>query len=485
MQPAPSDLRYAAPETRSAQAWLGLALGVLVVAGVFAAMVVIGRMPPFDRFVTDPLFFKRCLVVHVNLALVAWFYSFIAVLLGLLPGRGESGRLARRAPQLAVAGVAGMLVAAALPGARPVLSNYIPMIDHPLFSLGQLVFAAAVLLGVSDRRLWTAAPAEPAVLALPAAARIGLRATAAALWLAALTFAISFAHLPPGVAPEVRFELLVWGGGHVLQLACTLAMLSAWVLLLEPSLGRSPVSGRAAGWLCAALVLPWLSAPLLALAGTWSASYREGFTHFMQWSIFPGVLVFLGLCLRALRGARAAGARAPRLADPGVVAFAVSAALTVLGFALGAAIRGSNTMVPAHYHASIGGVTVAFMAVAYRLLPAFGFPIATRGLRRATAWQPVVYGVGQMVFAAGFGLAGAHGMSRKAYGAEQAARGAAETIGLVVMGVGGFAAIAGGLLFLGLVFVIWRRAPGARAAAAAWRNRWTREIPTASIRSRG
>jgi hypothetical protein len=485
MQPVPSDPRHAAPEAAAARAWFALALGVLVVAGVFAALVVIGRMPPFDRFVTDPLFFKRCLVVHVNLALVAWFYSFIAVLLGLLPGRGESGRLARGAPRLAAAGVVAMLVAAALPGARPILSNYIPAIDHWLFALGQLLFGAAVLVGVSDRRLLAAAPAEPAVLAIPAAARTGLRATAAALWLAALTFAVSFAELPSGVAPEVRVELLVWGGGHVLQLACTLAMLSAWVLLLTPALGRSPLSGRGAAWLCAALVLPWLSAPLLALEGTWSASYREGFTHFMQWSIFPGVLVFLGLCVRALRGAGVRGRRAVGLPDPGAVAFGVSAALTVLGFALGAAIRGSNTMVPAHYHASIGGVTVAFMAVAYRLLPAFGLPIATRALRRATALQPVVYGVGQMVFAAGFGLAGAHGMSRKAYGAEQATRGTAETIGLVVMGVGGFAAIAGGLLFLGLVFVVWRRAHAARAADAAWRNRWTREIPTASIRSRG
>ncbi len=44
-------------------------------------------MPPFDRLVSDPLFFKRGLVIHVNLALVAWFYSFIAALLFLVPGK--------------------------------------------------------------------------------------------------------------------------------------------------------------------------------------------------------------------------------------------------------------------------------------------------------------------------------------------------------------------------------------------------------------
>ncbi len=73
-------------EMQCAGQWLGLALGVLALAGLFSLVVVVGRMPPFDRLVTDPLFFKRGLVVHVNLALVAWFYSFVAALLFLLPG---------------------------------------------------------------------------------------------------------------------------------------------------------------------------------------------------------------------------------------------------------------------------------------------------------------------------------------------------------------------------------------------------------------
>jgi heme/copper-type cytochrome/quinol oxidase subunit 1 len=134
----------------------------------------------------------------------------------------------------------------------------------------------------------------------------------------------------------------------------------------------------------------------------------------------------------------------------------VSALLTLLGFALGAGIRGSNTMIPAHYHASIGGITAAFMTVTYLMLRAFGFSISTRRLRRAAAWQPITYGVGQMIFASGFALAGIYGMSRKTYGAEQAGRGLGESIGLGVMGIGGLIAVVGGLLFLGIVASIWR-----------------------------
>jgi hypothetical protein len=479
------------PEVLCARRWLALALGVLVIAGVFSLVVVIGRMPPFDRTVTDPLFFKRGLVVHVNLALVAWFYSFVAALLYLLPGPARLGWISRHSAHLGAAGVAMMLLAAATPGTQPVLSNYIPVIDHWLFGWGQVLFGAAVIASFLDRRLLPGGKASGHFFEIPGAARSGLRAAAVALLLAAVTFGVSHANLPRGIATEVHYELLVWGGGHVLQLACSIAMITVWLILLTSALGRSPVSRPAATALFTALVVPWFISPLLATQGTWTSSYRVGFTNLMQWTIFPVVCIFLILCTaavaRAWREGRISGSA---VADPRVSGFLVSAALTLLGFGLGAAIRGSNTMVPAHYHASIGGVTVAFMTVTYLMLGAFGYAIPTPRLRRIAAWQPLVYGVGQMVFAAGFALAGAHGMARKSYGAEQAARGTAESIGLSVMGLGGLLAVVGGLLFLGVAIAIWRRRPDTNSISEAtltegsWRYQWAREIRIASIRSR-
>jgi heme/copper-type cytochrome/quinol oxidase subunit 1 len=136
--------------------------------------------------------------------------------------------------------------------------------------------------------------------------------------------------------------------------------------------------------------------------------------------------------------------------------------LTVLGLGLGLAIRGSTTMVPAHYHASVGAVTVAFMAATYALLGAFGLSLPGPRWRRALAWQPVLYGAGMGLLAAGFALAGSRGMGRKLYGAEQAARTLAESAGLAVMGVGGFVAVAGGVLFLVVVGAALGRGAHAR-----------------------
>jgi hypothetical protein len=202
------------------------------------------------------------------------------------------------------------------------------------------------------------------------------------------------------------------------------------------------------------------------MLGTWSPGYRDGFTNLMRWAIFPVLSLFLIACLRLLLvELRAGRIGLASIVDPRISGFLVSALLTLLGIALGAGIRGSNTMIPAHYHASIGGITAAFMAVTYLMLPAFGFSISTRRLRRAAALQPAVYGIGQMIFASGFALAGIYGMSRKVYGAEQAGRGLGESIGLGVMGVGGLIAVVGGLLFLGIVAAVWRQGSETRIRA--------------------
>jgi hypothetical protein len=422
------------------RAWLGLSIGVLVAAGAFAVGLVFARMPPFDTWVTDPAFFRRVLVYHVDLALVAWFVSFAAGLLFLLPARGRTAAHTHAGVWLAAGGLLAMALAVAMPGAAPILANYVPMIDHPLFAGGQLLFGAGVLTSLADGRLLA-----PGATNLPAAAVPGLRATGIAILLAAVTLGGSVLTRPVGASPEVFWERLNWGVGHTLQLVSVTAMVSVWLILAGESTGRAPMRRATSSALFAALLLPWMAAPLLAMAGTTSSVYQTGFTQLMRWGIFPVVCVFAVACLRALRGHTGAKARGVR----------VSVALTALGFVLGALIRGSNTVVPAHYHAAIGAVTAAFMTVTPSLLDRAGLPAATARARRWAAWQPVVYGGGQAVFAFGFALAGAHGTARKVYGAEQAGRGLAETIGLGVMGVGGLVAVAGGLLFLGLVLSRW------------------------------
>jgi hypothetical protein len=425
--------------------WLGLAVGSLVISGCFSLMLVAARMPPFDQLVTDPLFFRRALVVHVDLALIVWFYAWIGALSASLPGRHVAGPAGFA---LSALGVAMLIVGGLFTEGAPVLANYVPVVDTPLFLLGLVAFGAGLMVQLIGPRLLPWGDHAGTVAALPPAARTGVRAAMWAVLAAGVTFTLSVAGTDPTLEPALRFELIAWGGGHLLQFASTAAMLAVWVALTTPKLGR---------WghvLFAALVAPALLAPLLAVGGTHTAEYRVGFTRLMQFGIFPVVLVFVGVCGRAL--AQRLRAMGPQPLDVRTTGFVASAALAIVGFVLGALIRGSNTMVPAHYHASIGAVSAALMAMTWLLLRTHGVEAPAGRAGRWVARQPLVYAVGQMVFAAGFGMAGAGGMARKAFGAEQAVRTPLETAGLVVMGTGGLVAVAGGLLFLGLVIRAWR-----------------------------
>jgi heme/copper-type cytochrome/quinol oxidase subunit 1 len=114
------------------------------------------------------------------------------------------------------------------------------------------------------------------------------------------------------------------------------------------------------------------------------------------------------------------------------------------GGVLGLAISGSNVKIPAHYHGSIVGVTLAFMGLAYYLLPRMGFG---RPQGRLARLQPALYGGGQLLHIAGLLWSGGYGVQRKVAGSEQLLRTPEQVAGMGLMGIGGLLAVAGGVAF--------------------------------------
>jgi len=451
--------------TPAARRWVALAVMSLVISGLLSLSVVLGRLPGISHLISDPLFFKRCLVVHVNLALVVWFYAFIAGLAAMTT-RGVPSRLGAGAFAGAVLGVVLMLAGALAPGAAPILANYIPVIDHPLFLSGLALVGLSILVQAA---LLVAAPlAHPSTSGMPVEVAIGLRAALVALLLAGVTWAATQSRLPAGVDRLFTFEFSAWGAGHVLQVANVCAMLAIWLWLVARLTGHSLVGRRGALALFGVLLAPHLSAPLLAGLPALRHQYFHGSTELMRWGIFPVVLVTLGLILAHLArhrgGAEDASARALW------AGLRASVGLTVLGFILGAMIRDSSTLVPAHYHAALGGITASLMAVAYLVAARIALEDG-RGERSSQFWrwariQLIAFGVGQAVFAVGFGIGGLHGLGRKEYASEQS-RSLGEIAGLSVMGIGGLLATVAGVLFLVLILRElrhWWRTPSRPAA---------------------
>ena len=457
---APSAASVSASALQPARGWFLFAIGSLVLAGLLSLMLVVGRLPFLGWLFTDPLFFKRALVVHVDLAIVVWFQAGTLAFLGLALGPRLHRGVTAAALALAAAGVVGLLVGALMPGAQPVLSNYVPVIDHPIFFGGLIAWFTGAGLFFA---LALATPSRTDAKALAADVVIALRASAAANLLALVTFLGAWQTTPESV-PGVFYELVFWGGGHVLQTANVAAMLALWLHLLHRGTGRPVLAPIVATALLAALVLPQVVMPPLAFGGTTATSYFSMATHLMRWTIFPVVLVVLVLATVHVGRHRAAVA----WRDYRFIGLAGSVALTLLGFILGALIRGSSTLVPGHYHCAIGAVTIALMAAAYDFCADVAPQGAAPETPRRARLQLLLFGGGQAVFGLGFALAGAYGLGRKQYGAEQHVRSLGEYFGLSVMGLGGFVAVAGGILFLA---VMLRR-------IGAWRRDFSRVPPS-------
>jgi heme/copper-type cytochrome/quinol oxidase subunit 1 len=171
-----------------------------------------------------------------------------------------------------------------------------------------------------------------------------------------------------------------------------------------------------------------------------SVEHRDMHTWAMR---LGGGVAILPIALAVVIGLVTARARAGT--GPLRAALISSVLLFASGGLIGVFINGNNVMIPAHYHGSIVGVTLALMGLVYHLLPQLGY--RTPGLRLATL-QPGVYGAGQLMHIAGLVLSGGYGVKRKVAGAEQVLSTPGEIMGMGLMGLGGLVAIAGGLLFV-------------------------------------
>ena len=119
-----------------------------------------------------------------------------------------------------------------------------------------------------------------------------------------------------------------------------------------------------------------------------------------------------------------------------------------IGGLIGFLISGSNVTIPAHYHGSIVGVTLAMMGVCYALLPRLGYPLRHAKL---VIWQPILYATGQLMHVGGLVWSGGYGVQRKVAGSEQALDSIERVLGMGLMGLGGLISSIGGLLFLVIV----------------------------------
>ena len=451
---------YALPRPNAAQralarGWLGLGLVALAGSGLYAVLLVLARTPGLNQWFPVADFFRVALVVHVDLSVLVWFAAMAGMLWSLnSTERWQSWSWV--ALGACGGGTALMALGAFVQPGEAVMANYIPVLQGPLFLSGLVVFAIG--FGIEVLRTLAAAPKLGGVINGEKALRFGLTSSAVCVAEALLAFAWSLAVVPRQLELRAYYEILFWGGGHALQFAWTLLMLVGWLWLAQASGASVPLSPRIALLLLALALVSVFVTPYAYLAhDVVTVEHRNLHTWAMRFggglAIFPVTLAVV-LALLPLR-------RLQDVQKPLWGALVCSMLLFACGGVIGMLISGNNVKIPAHYHGCIVGVTLALMGLVYHLLPALGYAPA-RG--RLAAWQPWLYGIGQLMHIIGLVWSGGYGVQRKVAGSDQVLRSGAEVAGMGLMGLGGLLAVVGGLLFV--VVVLRATRPSRREVGA-------------------
>ncbi len=438
--------------------WSGLAVGSLAVAGVFALLLALSRVPGVENVLPWPIgFFDKGLVIHVVFSFVVWFLAVFGGMVQLATLRISGGAPRAKAlggPAVACAAAATVLLMAPalMDRGEATLNNYIPAITDPLYygGLGLLgaglgLAALRLLINVAGRTR----DLDPLSFSMTAAAITYL--------VALICFGLSYRALD-GVAPSHQFnEDLFWGGGHVLQFLNTILMVGAWYVLGQAAFkdgGPAPsFIYQVAAAMLALFTLP--SIFFILKYGVDEAIYIDIFTKF-QLGLGPPVFLVIAAIGIGLAERRRDGSLPWN--DPAFLCLALSVFVFSVGGWLGFFVDGADTRTPAHYHGVIAGITLSMMGLFYVFfLPLLGRPVK-RG--KVLSAQILMFGGGQALASIGLFLAGGYGAPRKTAGAAQGLEDLGAVIGMYMNGIGALIAVIGGVMFIFTVAKALIKSPG-------------------------
>lgn len=399
-------------------------------------------MPLFIRL------FHEALVVHVDLSVLVWFLSIACMFWSLAAPPPASGNVIipylNRAAQICfIIGMFFIAISPADPKGEGLMSNYIPVIMSPLFFFGLsllLCGVALILAYLFTNKTRCEVFSQPIKFAVFGSGIIGMFAVAAFVW--------SFQVMPRQIDGQQYYEMLFWGGGHVLQFIHTQILLVCWLWLATKLKPEFQPSKKLLYALFSVGPLAAIVTPIpYFLFDIASPEYRAFFTNgmIMAGGFAPFILSIFIIPILWSKRSKCKGENRALWA-----ALLMSVILFIYGGFLAGLIQGQNVVIPAHYHGSIVGVTLAFMGISYLLLPCFGYR-SVSGWKLAF-WQPIVYGFGQIMHISGLAYSGGYGgLQRKTPcgGGVDLAPDIKAAMGF--MGMGGLLAIIGGIMFVVVV----------------------------------
>jgi cytochrome c oxidase subunit I len=423
-----------------AKNWLILGVVCLALAGIAAFFVAAARTPKFMEYFSNPQLFQVALVIHVTLSVQAWMMSISAALWALFSSpRSFAPDLT--AVHISWFGIFLILFSPFIGTVAPILNNYIPVIDSPIFLAGIAIFVTGIVL--------------QAAIMLSSFSSVKIDSSRHALHFAAIAGACIMITVPLHwlivwqylQRPDIDlfnnthsfYETSFWASGHILQLVYTQMLLLCWIWLLESAGIKLAIKNKT-------LIFLWFINLLLGILPIIVTSsvepdtylFTQSFTEHMRFAPAPVLAIFGISMIVALWHGRAKF----RTAEYSTVL--VSGILFGLGGLLAYLIKGQNTVIPAHYHGSTVGVTLAMMGLAYSLTEKFSWTKPSQKWMKIQIW---IFGIGQILHITGLAVSGGYGAMRKTAGVVDEG----QSLWLGIMGAGGGLAVIGGLIFVVLM----------------------------------
>jgi cytochrome c oxidase subunit 1 len=454
----------------------------LLVGGVAALLVLLTRWQVVHLL--DAVWFYRMLTVHgMNMLIFFILFFEMAVLYFagpvLLNSRVPAPKTAWASFGLMVLGTL-MVEWAMWTGRADVLfTSYVPLMAHPVYYLGVILFAVGALIvtGIFFGSLVVAKKEKTYEGSMPLVTFGALTAAiiavitllhGAIIYIPTFLWSIGMVTVDPQI-----YRLIWWGLGHSSQQINVAAMVSIWYLLGALTVGAVVLNekiSRTAFVLYIAFISMASAHHLLVDPGMGSAWKVWNTSYFMYMAVLASMIhgftvpagIELGQRLRGFTQGVFGWVKNAPWGDPGFSSLAFS--LVIFGFVGGITgvtfgteqinIIAHNTLrIPGHFHATVvSGTAMAFMGVTYYVIPLiFRKQVAFYGMAR---WQPYVFSLGMLIFSMAMTFAGTFGIPRRhwditftgaPWGVEYSP---AVDLLLGVMAVGGLLAVVGGAMYI-------------------------------------
>lgn len=482
--------------------WLKNGIAALALAGVYSIILVLLRTPLLTDLFSNTEIFRSSLVIHVNLSILVWLLSVTAAVWTYgMPASNCNLSFVILAflgtALMALSPICGQNFPV-MNNYIPMLENIIFILGLSLFGVSVLLFAcwrlsyviiefiqkypsssrASVCERGNLRSIYlTRLPRKLLCLAMTFKDLINFTiiSTIILFILVWLSFLLSYLQLQEiirltPISIEYFYELLFWSGGHLLQFVYTQILILVWLILFSQCLGRELKFTKIYFIL---LNLNFIIA-IIAIYGHFyditGNEFNEYYTKHMRYGggVAPVAALLVMLWewgsrddnvskptssranvssrgdpmnisfIRLPRQLRCLAMTFKMLPDNPLVPLTCSALLFLSGGLIGLLIKGMNVTIPAHYHGSIVGISIAFMGFSF-------LPYYNKNKKSAFPLAIIILTIGQILHITGLLFAGGYGALRKTPGVEMEF---SAKLLMGIMGIGGLIAIVGGLMFV-------------------------------------